>query len=470
MNDDVNVIAPRVHAVENMVARSREKTNSKQGGPACVNCHVKMWLSFFFDGTGNHRDNDFPSNHSNVAALFDAHIDDRGNAIASLYYEGIGTPFEFKDRYERTPTMTRGGDVIWTDTNGYKEDESSWNKGFGGGLENRLEKALFDFQTTVEVQQSKTRVDEINIAIFGFSRGSTEARAFANWLSNHSKIKISGNTLTYAGIPLNFRFLGIFDTVESVGGAGVNKRPKLVKISLPSYIQKCLHVVAAHELRAAFPLTHLGTNRYTQAVYPGAHADVGGGYADKEQGRNNKLARLALLQMLDHARGAGLKMLSLEEMQNSKLWKSFYGPSYDVPAAHHSALKNYMNNVKKTSGPINEVMTSHMELYWGWIDSGLAMQDLEQKRAALPDGYRNPSDKSLRVMEHLLQSDGRTRAARSGIPDPSSKQTVAPEVEYFFENYVHDAYEHFSLSGGTLMTDMTLADYYKIRTILAPQA
>ncbi|WP_143699227.1 DUF2235 domain-containing protein [Xanthomonas oryzae] len=91
MNDDVNVIAPRVRAVENMVARSREKTNSKQGGPACVNCHVKMWLSFFFDGTGNHRDNDFPRNHSNVAALFDAHIDDRGNAIASLYYQGIGT-------------------------------------------------------------------------------------------------------------------------------------------------------------------------------------------------------------------------------------------------------------------------------------------------------------------------------------------------------------------------------------------
>ncbi|UUC39414.1 DUF2235 domain-containing protein [Xanthomonas oryzae pv. oryzae] len=151
MNDDVNVIAPRVRAVENMVARSREKTNSKQGGPACVNCHVKMWLSFFFDGTGNHRDNDFPRNHSNVAALFDAHIDDRGNAIASLYYQGIGTPFEFKDRYERTPTMTRDGNVIWTDTNGYKEDESSWNKGFGGGLENRLEKALFDFQGRLQL-------------------------------------------------------------------------------------------------------------------------------------------------------------------------------------------------------------------------------------------------------------------------------------------------------------------------------
>ncbi|AKO01576.1 DUF2235 domain-containing protein [Xanthomonas oryzae pv. oryzicola] len=470
MSDDVNVIGPRVRAVENMVARSREKTKNRQGGPACINCKVPLWISFFFDGTGNHRNNDFPRNHSNVAALFDAHARDLPRAVTSFYYEGIGTAFEFKDRYERTPTMARGGNVIYADTNGYKEEESSWNKGFGGGLENRLEKALFDFQTTIESQQLKTRVDEINIAAFGFSRGATEARAFANWIGNHSKIKISGNSLTYDGIPLNFKFLGIFDTVESVGGAGVNKRPRLVKISLPGFVQKCLHIVAAHELRAAFPLTHLGTNRYTQVVYPGAHADVGGGYSDKEQVRTNKLARLALLQMLDHARGAGLKIQSVEEMQSSKIWGSFYSASYDVPSTHHAALKSYMANVKKTSGPINEVMTSHMELYWGWIDSGLAMQDLEQKRAALPDGYRNPNDKSLRVMEHLLQSDGRTRAARSGIPDPSSKQTVAPEVEYFFENYVHDAYEHFSLSGGTLMTDMTLADYYKIRTILAPQA
>lgn len=46
MSGDDKVIGPRVKAVENMVARAREKTGVKSGGPACVNCHVPLWLSF----------------------------------------------------------------------------------------------------------------------------------------------------------------------------------------------------------------------------------------------------------------------------------------------------------------------------------------------------------------------------------------------------------------------------------------
>ncbi len=469
MSGDDKVIGPRVKAVENMVARAREKTGTKSGGPACVNCHVPVWLSFFFDGTGNHRRNDFPRNHSNVAALYDAHFSKVREGVAAFYYEGIGTPFEFEGRYERVPVVSRGGTLRWEDREGYREGSSSWNKGFGGGLENRLEKAIFDFQTAVELQGSRTRIDEINVAAFGFSRGATEARAFMHWLASHSKVKRSGSTLTYDGIPLNIKFLGIFDTVESVGWAGANRRPELVKVSVPEFVKKCFHVVAAHELRDAFPLTVLGTNRYTQVVYPGAHADVGGGYADKEQGRSNKLARLALLQMLDHARGAGLKMLSVAEMKASKAWTNVYSPSFDLPPSHKAALDRYLAKVPKREGSLRDVIESHMTLYWGWIDSGLAMQDLEQKRAALPDGYHNPDDKSLRLMQQLLLSKGRTRAARSGDLKHSNI-SVSPDVEHFFENYVHDSYEHFSLSGGTMMTDMSTADYYKVRTLLNPQA
>src|SRR5690606_29237599 len=153
----------------------------------------------------------------------------------------------------------------------------SLNKGFGGGLEARLEKAMFDFQSAIENQRSLTRVDQINLAAFGFSRGATEARAFMNWLGSHSQVKRQGSRLTYDGVPLNIKFLGLFDTVESVGGAGTNKRPHLVKVSVPAYVQKCAHIVAAHERRGAFPRTGLGTNRYTQVAYPGARADGGGG-------------------------------------------------------------------------------------------------------------------------------------------------------------------------------------------------
>lgn len=76
MSGGDEVIGPRVRAVENMVARARDRTRTRSGAPACVNCRVTLWLSFFFDGTGNHRSSDFPRNHSNVAALFDAHLED----------------------------------------------------------------------------------------------------------------------------------------------------------------------------------------------------------------------------------------------------------------------------------------------------------------------------------------------------------------------------------------------------------
>ncbi|MGY0611846.1 T6SS phospholipase effector Tle1-like catalytic domain-containing protein [Luteimonas sp. A501] len=465
-----SVIGPRVRAVENMVARAREKTGITAGGPACVNCRMTLWVSFFFDGTGNHRENDFPNNHSNVAALFDSHINDRNGAIIPFYYEGIGTPFEFKDRHERVPVPSRTGmSINWVDKEGYREGESSWNKGFGGGLENRLEKAVFDLQSAIDFQKSKTRVDAINLSAFGFSRGATEARAFMHWLANHSKIKVRGHDLSYDGIPLNVKFLGLFDTVESVGGAGTNKRPKLVKLSIPDFVQKCAHIVAAHELRGAFPLTGLGTNRYTQIVQPGAHADIGGGYADNEQGRSDKLARTGLLQMLDHARGAGLQMHSLSEMEASQQWTRRYKPSFDVSTTHRDALSAYMQHVKKKSGTLQEVFASHMELYWSWIDSGLAMEDIEMKRNALPNGHRNPADKSLRTMAHLLRYQARTKAGRGAQKFPPQGGVVPAPVEAFFEKYIHDSFEHFSMTGGTMMTDLSTADYYEIRKVHSPR-
>lgn len=473
-----NVIGPRVRAVENMVARSRAKTRRPPSGPACSTCHIPVWISFFFDGTGNNKHKDFPRTHSNVAALFDAHEANPARGVIPLYYEGLGTDFEFKDRHERKVVYTRGGPYHY-DEEGYKEDgwlEKTKGLAVGEGIDMRLEKAMFDFESNIEQVRARTRIDEINLAAFGFSRGSTEARAFMHWLAAHSKVARQGKNLTYDGIPLNVKFLGIFDTVESVGGAGKNKRPELIKTSVPDFVQKCFHSCAAHELRHAFPLTALGTNRYVQAVVPGAHADVGGGYGPSDQGRTNLLARIHLLQMLDHARGAGLKMHSLAEMSASERWADFYAPSFNVPATAHTALRNYMGQVRKQSGTLQQVMSSHMDLYWNWIDAGLAMQDTEQKRAALhprDNAAQAKLDKQLMTMQHLLRSDARTARGRMGpeFRDTRHPAPVVPtEVEYFFENYVHDSFEHFSLTGGTLQTDMSVVDYYEVRTVHAPQA
>jgi hypothetical protein len=456
-----DAIAPKVRSVENMVARARAAAQYEPGSGACLTCKTVLWVSFFFDGTGNNRTQDFPVKHSNVAALFDAHMEDRDNGIRPFYYEGIGTPFEFRQRHE-TKIVPRVGVV---NVNGYKESESTIRKGFGGGLEQRLEKALFELESYITEMRSQRKVEEINLAAFGFSRGATTARAFMHWLKAHSKVRDAGSSLLWDGITLKVRFLGLFDTVESVGGAGKNTRPEVVKTRIPAFVEKCTHLVAAHEMRQAFPLTVLATQRFANVVYPGAHADVGGGYGPAEQGRVNWLARLALLQMLDEARGAGLKMMSLGEMRADQRWAGLYKPSYDVPAAVHKAFNEYQRHVATPAGPIGQVMESHCKLYRAWIDAGLALEDVSEKRKA----WKSDSErrKQLARMHILRINTARTAAGLSG--EYIQRGSVPPAVEHLFEHYVHDSFEHFSMIGNTLQSDVSFADYYTNRILLNPQ-
>jgi uncharacterized protein (DUF2235 family) len=458
-----DVLTPKVRSVENMVQRARGATQ-KSSSPACPVCHLKAWVSLFFDGTGNHRERDFPKCHSNVAALFDAHQDKPDEGIIRLYYEGLGRSFSFRERYEETKVFTRGG-VRTIKTEGYEEaDDRGMGKGFADGITERLEKALFELTDQIERLRGKLNVDEINLAVFGFSSGSTEARAFLHWMAAHSKVKKAGTKLTYDDVPLNVKFLGIFDTVESVGWAGSNKMPELIKTKVPAFVEKCTHIVAAHELRDAFPLTQVDRT-HRCVVYPGAHSDIGGGYEPDEQGRSNQLARIALLQMLDEARGAGLKMMSLGEMKASDEWNKKYRHSFDVPAAAQKSLNDYLAAVKP-SGAMTQHFQAHMDHYWRWIDSGLAMEDVEQKRQAFKGNKDREAD--FRIMKHLLtftartpegRGQGKTLAKREGIPAP---------VESFFKTYVHDSFEHFSATGGTLQKDTSTADYYHLRTVVQP--
>ena len=370
--------------------------------------------------------------------------------------------------------------MIWEDRVGYSEEESAINQAFGLQMDKRLEKALFEFQGFVEDWRRRARLDEINVSAYGFSRGSTTARAFVHWLAAHSKVTRSGNALKYDGIPLNIKFLGLFDTVESVGRAGDNTQPRLIKTSVPAFVEKCLHTVAAHELRDAFPVTALGANRYTQVVSPGAHSDIGGGYLGNEQARTVHLSRINLLQMHDHARGAGIPMLSLGEMRNAEAdrWETTYRHSFDVPRQAHDALAAYMTHVSPQSGPMRDVLHAHMTWYWKWIDSGLAAEDHGEKfrrywHDEAPDSEERREE--LLRMSTLAQQTARTQAGRGvgsvfGHPNVSPKRDdLPPEVEHLLEGYVHDSQAGF-VALGTIQWDLSQVDYYAIREVRVPKA
>ena len=389
--------------------------------------------------------------HSNVAALFDAHDEVPKEGIVRLYYEGLGREFSFHDRYIKTEI--EGYDRIHrVEVEGYDEKDKTINGlAYGLGIRQRLEKAVFDLFRTIDDWRLARRVDEINVAAFGFSRGATEARAFMHWLAAHSKVTQSGTRLSYNGVPLNVKFLGLFDTVESVGAPGVNNSPHLIKTRVPAFVEKCTHLVAAHELRAAFPLTEVNDRRRC-VVYPGAHADIGGGYADGEQDRYNWLARIALLQMLDEARSAGLKMRSIDEMKASSVWLKSFKPSFDVPQSAIDALEEIHHRSYGQAAPCANTFRPTWNITGrgsipGWRSRTRARTSRLRARRTTASAL---TTRLFNVT--FLNSLARTRSGRGGPRDESAPR-VHHLVEHLLENYVHDSFEHFSMSGGTWMKD-----------------
>ncbi|MFC7421276.1 T6SS phospholipase effector Tle1-like catalytic domain-containing protein, partial [Iodobacter arcticus] len=134
--------------------------------------------------------------------------------------------------------------------------------------------------------QGKPKIKRVRIAVFGFSRGAAAARVFVTWLKQAYGSEI-------AGLELKVDFLGIFDTVASVGLAqsaptqdGHSGWASAENLKVADDV-RCVHLVAAHEVRGSFPLDAIGSGAlHKEVMYPGVHSDVGGGYEPLEQGRS----------------------------------------------------------------------------------------------------------------------------------------------------------------------------------------
>lgn len=202
------------------------------------------------------------------------------------------------------------------------------------GLLRRLHKAVAphwpDRKTGRPPKISPAIVQTIYVSIFGFSRGATQARAFANWLQSLCRLDAqltgrSGN-MSLGGFPIHFDFLGLFDTVAAIGlgntlggstghGAWADCEDSLrVAPSIP-----CVHLVAAHEIRRSFPVDSISvggvlSSAHQEIVIPGVHSDIGCGYCPTEQGRGthpegtDMLSRIPLLMMYKAARLNGVPL------------------------------------------------------------------------------------------------------------------------------------------------------------------
>ena len=114
--------------------------------------------------------------------------------------------------------------------------------------------------------------NEVEIYIFGFSRGAAIARMFAAKIGIDMGVKV--------------KFLGVFDTVAATRGS-LDLNPNTFPASgiifedgtMGSHIQEAAHLVSIDEKRVTFqPTLFNKDNRITEVWFAGVHSDIGGGY------------------------------------------------------------------------------------------------------------------------------------------------------------------------------------------------
>lgn len=165
-----------------------------------------MWISCFFDGTGNNFIADAPNSttgkpekYSNIAKLFKfAHVAmDVEMRTYAIYAPGVGTAFhEIGDTGD-------GMDKALGMANARK------------GLD-RIEWMIKQFRARVETHMPN--VNQRNVAVFGFGRGAALAGAFVRQLATMCMQQgpdelISNKNGGFISPKLVFYFLDIIDTV-----------------------------------------------------------------------------------------------------------------------------------------------------------------------------------------------------------------------------------------------------------------
>jgi Uncharacterized alpha/beta hydrolase domain (DUF2235) len=448
---------------DEMLARARSVSEREYSTD--TPCQQQLTISFFFDGTGNNKDIDTPlKKSSNVSRLWEAHQDDSPTTIIPVYIPGVGTPFpEIGDK---------GGNM---------------GMAFGTGGGGRLDYAMqrFDKELTKAEARAKNptnKIKGIHIAIFGFSRGAAEARAFAIRL--HQRLQGRGNNWVLAGknYPVRVYFMGLFDTVASVGMSNAARRSDRIKIGtvvgvgaatlvnpglgaivggvlvrmdneghndwaselrIPPSVQKCVHYVAAHEVRQSFPLDTVRVasedNRRSafypaqcsEVVYPGVHSNVGGGYELGEQGRSDKhdaqLSQVPLLNMFREAVKAGVPMTPMHKMKPEVR---------DLFAQSPALLERYSKYIAaaKPSGAVEQQAAQHLYWLYRWrklrAGKGVDPYQVRMQRAQAEDhrelmeARRRMSDEQRRKLSPQSQADAMTH-----FPSQQQRQSEIDAIE-----------------------------------------
>jgi hypothetical protein len=520
-------------------------TSCIERGDKNLLCASMIHVGIFFDGTNNNKkrdqldvlektDGDFNQcSHSNVVVLHDAFKEDLEKGYYRIYVPGVGTPFDEIGEKTETPdgkAKATGGDarINWAliqllnamhraihedkrlisnpeagrlsthqplhvdgSTGSNMSGKRLYFVGHATGLNAEQGGKLGELKKALQGKPPKKLV-QVNLSVFGFSRGAAQARAFCHFL-HHILLEEKNGSHTLAGVPFRIQFLGLFDSVASVGLAdsspfwrGLGGWANGTLDIVPS-VERTVHLCAAHEIRINFPLStgRKSDNKYPanciEKVYPGAHSNVGGGYDPGCQGkaegsRTKLLSQMPLLDMYHEARNSAVPLLGIAQLKALGAAGVAVANDLDRDDKCADLFNAYREWAARSavSGGIEAVQHSHMQLYWRWrlVHAGNVAELPSYRRAKEQDRIdmrESDADFSSDMAAALWQEKKETDLQRverlaTGISSLSEAQVdflrihaeftknasaskVPPAIDHFFDLMVHDSHASFYMVG-----------------------
>ena len=276
---------------------------------------VRVEAGFFFDGTGNNRNNtqayqkqvdecltanaagamseeDCSSEVSQIMEGSYLNAETNVSKLERMYQQGQLQSDEW-EQVHRISTYVSG---VGTKS-GESDDGPSMGLGLGEqGILKKIDEgcSYFLFQLKRNVTD---RIDELVLDVFGFSRGAATARHFISREVNDENRALA-KAFKQAGFPwpkkITVRFLGLFDTVAGIADLGNldfsahDSETGRINVNLrPEDSERVVQFAARDERRHNFSLNSLRDesgnlpDHFSEWVLPGAHSDIGGGYSDR---------------------------------------------------------------------------------------------------------------------------------------------------------------------------------------------
>ncbi|MBG2876483.1 DUF2235 domain-containing protein [Proteus alimentorum] len=366
--DDGRLELTQQQIEHNYKTREEEKRNhSSSLASVKNNCCRNLHISFFFDGTNNNRKADMaaePKTATNITRLFEATNEDsedkakKEREYFKYYMPGVGTAFPEIAEYNFTNMgliFATGGEnrinwallmlvntliiasnqkeLVTSELRTHLKDMATptYLPISGKGRRRAVIHSLINKKEIIEGLQLKPKTLMIKLYVYGFSRGAAEARTFVNWVTQLFDTPKGADkpAQQLCGINVKVEFIGILDTVPSVGivhlapffsghmdwANGTQQLPDEKKF--PAFIKCCRHFVSAHEQRFCFPLDtirrpYIWDNKdnkhgyypklpdIEEVVYPGVHSDIGGGYLVGDQGKAFEDPSMLVSQIVLH--------------------------------------------------------------------------------------------------------------------------------------------------------------------------